>query len=64
MTPWTVTCQARVSMGEDNFLPRVEYWNRLPFPSSGDHSDPGIEPASPALAGRSFATEPPGKSAS
>ena len=29
--------------------------------SSGDPPDPGIEPASPALAGRSFTTEPPGK---
>ena len=28
---------------------------------SGGASDPGIEHASPALAGRFFATEPPGK---
>ena len=33
----------------------------LPFPSSEDLLDPGIEPASPALAGRFFTTEPPGK---
>ena len=26
-----------------------EYWSGLPFPSSGDLSDPGIEPQSPAL---------------
>ena len=32
-----------------------------PFPSSGDLPDPGIEPAFPALAGRFFTTEPPGK---
>ena len=29
--------------------------------SSRDLSDPGIEPTSPALAGRFFTTEPPGK---
>ena len=36
----------------------------LPFSSSGDLSDPGIEPVSPvslALAGRFFTTEIPGK---
>ena len=41
-----------------------EYWNELPFPSPGDLPDPGIKPkslASPALAGRFFTTEPPGK---
>ena len=25
---------------------RQEYWSELPFPSSGDIPDPGIEPAS------------------
>ena len=29
-------------------FPRQECWNGLPFPSPGDLSDPGIEPASPA----------------
>ena len=41
-----------------------EYWRGLPFPPPGDLPDPGIEPSSlssPALAGRFFATEPPGK---
>jgi len=33
----------------------------LPFASPGDLSDPGIEPMSPALAGRFFTTEPPEK---
>ena len=33
----------------------------LPFPSPGDLPDPGFEPGSPALAGRFFTTEPPGK---
>jgi len=28
---------------------RQEYCGGLPFPSSGDLSDPGIEPRSPAL---------------
>ena len=28
---------------------RQDYWSELPFPSSGDLSDPGIEPGSPAL---------------
>ena len=43
---------------------RQEYWSRLPFPPPGDLSDPGIKhgsPSSPALAGRFFYTEPPGK---
>ena len=42
-------------------FPRQEYWSRLPFPSPGDLPDPGIEPVSPALAGRFFTTEPPDK---
>ena len=33
----------------------------LPFPSPGDLPDPGIEPESPALAGRFFTTELLGK---
>ena len=40
---------------------RQEYWTKLPFPSPGDLSNPGIEPTSPALAGGFFTTEPPGK---
>ena len=43
---------------------RQEYWSGLPFPPSRDIPDPEIEPAppvSPALAGRFFTTEPPGK---
>ena len=30
---------------------RKEYWSGLPFPTPGDLPNPGIEPASPALAG-------------
>ena len=50
MTPWTVAHKAPLSMG----FPRQEYWSRLPFPTTGDLPDPGIEPASPALAGGFF----------
>ena len=52
---WTVACQASLSMG----LPKQVYWNRLPFSSSGDLPDPGIEPVSlvsPALASAFFTT--------
>ena len=48
-TPWTVACQAPLSMG----FPRQEPWSGfLPFPSPGDIPTPGIKPTSPALAGR------------
>ena len=57
VTPWTVTCPAPLSMG----LSRQEYRSGLPFPPPGDLPDPGIEATSPALAGRFFTTEPPGK---
>ena len=57
-TPQTAAHQAPLSMG----FPRQKYWSGLPFPSPGDLLDPGIEPATPALAGRFFTTEPPGKS--
>ena len=43
-TPWTIACQASLSMG----FPRHEYWRGLPFPSP-DLPGPGIEPASPVL---------------
>jgi len=33
-----------------------EYWSWLPFPSPRDLPKPGIEPVSPALAGRFFTT--------
>ena len=56
MTPWTVACQAPLSMR----FPRQEYRSGLPFSSLGDLPDPGIEAMSPALAGGFFTTEPPG----
>ena len=37
------------------------YWSGLPFPSLGDPPNLGIKPASPALAGRFFTTQLPGK---
>ena len=54
-TPWTVACQAPLSMG----FSRQEYWSGLPFPASEDLPNPGIEPPSlafPALAGGFFTT--------
>ena len=42
-------------------LPGQEYWSGWPLPSPGDLPDPGIKPVSPALVGRFFTTEPPGK---
>ena len=55
-TPWTVACQASLSM---EFC-RQEYWSGLPFPTLGNFPDLGIEPeslrSSPALGGRFFAT--------
>ena len=57
VTPWTVARQTPLSMG----FPRHGYWSRSPFPPPGDLSNPGVEPTSPALAGRFFTTESPGK---
>ena len=57
MIPWTVAHQAPLSMG----FSRQEYWHGLPFSSLGDLPDSRIEPESPALAGRFFTTESPGK---
>ena len=41
-TLWTTAHQAPLSMG----FSKQEYWRGLPFPSPGDHPDPGIEPVS------------------
>ena len=51
--PWTVACQAPLSMGLD----QQEYWSALPLPPPGDLPDPGTElvsPASPELAGATW----------
>ena len=55
-TPWTVACQAPLSVG----FSRQEYWSGLPFPSPGDLPNPGIEPGSPALQADSLPSEPQG----
>ena len=34
VTPWTIACQAPLSMG----FPRQEYWSGLPFPFPGESS--------------------------
>ena len=57
VTPWTVACQAPLSVE----FSRQECWSGLPFPSPGHLLDPRIEPVSPALTGRFFSTELPGK---
>ena len=49
-TSWTVAHQVPLSMG----FPRQEFWSGLPCLPSGDLPDSGIQPASPALAGRFF----------
>ena len=58
-TLWIVACQAPLSIG---FF-RQEYWSGLPFPSSGDLPNPGIQPRSlksPALATKFLPLVPPG----
>ena len=57
MTPWTVVCQALLTME----LSRQEYWSEYPFPSPGDLSKSGIKPGSPALQEDSLLSRPPGK---
>ena len=57
MIPWTVACQVPLLVG----FSKQEDWSGLPFPSPEDLPDLGIKPVSPALAGVSFTTEPPGK---
>ena len=39
VTPWTVACQAPLSMGFSG----QEYWSGLPCPPPGDIPEPGIE---------------------
>ena len=39
---------------------RQEYWSGLSVPPPGDLPNPGIKPASPALAGGFFTADPPG----
>ena len=53
--PWTVACQAPLSMG----FSRQEYWSGLPFPSPGDLPDPWIEPWPPTFQEDCLQCEPP-----
>ena len=68
-TPWTVACQAPLSME----FSRQEYWSGLPFPSlrtlasvaisfSRIFSQPKYQTCISCLVGRLFTTEPPGVS--
>ena len=57
MTPWTVSCQAPLSLG----VSRQEYCSGSPCPPPGNLPDPGIKPGSPALDADSSLSEPPGK---
>ena len=52
---WAVARQTSLCMG----FPRQAYWSGWPFPSPRGLPDPGIELASPALAGRLFTAGPP-----
>ena len=60
MIPWTVACQAPLSIG----FPRQEYWSELPFPSPGDFHYLGIELRSLTLQADSLPSEPLGKTIS
>ena len=59
VTPWTVVCQARLSVG----FSKQEYWSGLPFPPAGDLQDPDrpVSLMSPALVGGFITTVPPRK---
>ena len=53
----TAADQAPLSME----FSRQGYWSGLPYPSSGDLPDPGIEPGSPTLQADSLLSEALGK---
>ena len=52
--PWTVACQAPLSMG----FSKQKYWSGLPFPPPGDLPNPGTEPKSPAAPALQVASLP------
>ena len=52
VTPWTVACQASLSIG----FSRQEYWSGLPFPYPGDLLNSGTELGSPTLQADSLLT--------
>ena len=51
--PWTVACQAPLSMG----FSRQEYWSGLPCPPPGHLPNSGIKPRSPELQADSLPSE-------
>ena len=53
-TPWTVACQAPLSME----FSRQEYWSGLPCPPPGYLHNLGTEPKAPALQADSLPSEP------
>ena len=55
--PWTVACQAPLSME----FSRQEYWNGYLLPSPRDLPDPEIEPRSPSFQADYLPSEPLGK---
>ena len=57
VTPWTVAHQPPLSTEFSN----QEHWSGFPFPTAGDLPNQGIKPVPPAMAGRFFIPEPPGK---
>ena len=57
MTPWTVACQAPLSIG----FSRQEYWSGLPCPPPGDIPNPGMKPRSSTLLVDCLPSKPPGK---
>ena len=54
-TPWTIAHQPLLSMG----FPRQEYWSRLPFTSTGDHSIQELNLGFPHYR-QTLLSEPPG----
>ena len=56
VTPWTVACQASLSM---NFS--MQFSSVVAFPPPEDLPDPGIKPAAFASVGRFITPEPSGK---
>jgi len=57
VNPWTVACQAPLSVGI--LQGRILEW--VAMPSSRGSPNPGIELRSPALPADSLQSEPPGK---
>ena len=51
-TPWTVVCQAPLSMGFSR-----QYWSGLPYSPPGNLPNQGVEPASPVLQADSLPAE-------